>query len=133
MRNFDFLGDDGLVDALLVEIAGLLQTLITDGRPGSIDLTGLPLSPGCLDALRRRLGTGEVSAVLNAAGTSEISETAFPGVWWCRHADETGRVAALLIEVAFVPLILCADVEDMRSGHRRLLEAAGLRWRRKSA
>ncbi len=133
MRDFNFLADDGLVDALLVEIAGLLQTLIDDGIPGSIDLLGLPLSAACLASLEQRLGKGEVTAVLTAAGESDFYETGFPGVWWTNHTDETGRIAAMLIEVAFVPRILLAGVEDMQSGHSRLLEATNFSRQRKSA
>jgi hydrogenase-1 operon protein HyaF len=125
MRDFDFLADDGLVDALLAEIAGLLDDLINNGEAGSIDLLGLPLSASCLALLARRLGEGEITAVLTAAGKSELRETSFAGVWWSSHADETGRVAALLIEVAFVPPILLAGIEDMRSGQQRLRAAAG--------
>jgi hydrogenase-1 operon protein HyaF len=122
MKDFDFLGGDALVDALLMEVAGLLQTLLAHGRPGAIDLLGLPLSPACLAALELRLGQGEISATLSVSGVSEIRETSFPGVWWTRHADESGRVVALLIEVAEVPDILRANREDMRHGQKRLSE-----------
>ena len=94
MTDFNFLADDGLVDALIVEIAGLLRRLIEDGEEGSIDLLGLPLSPSCLAALERRLGQGEIEVQLDAAGRSKIRETGFPGVWWTTHADEAGRVIA---------------------------------------
>jgi hydrogenase-1 operon protein HyaF len=100
----------------------LLQTLLAHGRPGAIDLLGLPLSPACLAALELRLGQGEISATLSVSGVSEIRETSFPGVWWTRHADESGRVVALLIEVAEVPDILRANREDMRHGLKRLSE-----------
>jgi hydrogenase-1 operon protein HyaF len=121
MTDFAFLADDGLVDALIMEVAGLLQGLVEHGEAGIIDLLGLPLSPSCVAALEQRLGPGEITVQLDAAGRSEIRETGFPGVWWTRHADEAGRVIALLIEVAFVPAILRADVDDMTRGHQRLL------------
>jgi len=127
MKDFDFLGADGLVDALLMEVASLLQTLIAHQRPGSIDLLGLPLSPACLATLEARLGEGEIAATLQISGTSVIRETKFPGVWWTRHADETGRTVALLIEVAEVPEILRANRGDMALGLRRLSEAANFR------
>ena len=73
-------------------------------------------------ALELRLGQGEISATLSVSGVSEIRETSFPGVWWTRHADESGRVVALLIEVAEVPDILRANREDMRHGQKRLSE-----------
>jgi len=133
MRDFNFLADDILVDALLAEIAGLLQIFLDDGVSGSIDLLGLPLSASCLAALEQQLGKGEITAVLTAAGTSEFRETSFPGVWWSSHADETGRIVAMLIEVAAVPEILLAAQEDMRRGHKRLLEATLVNKYRKRA
>ncbi len=123
MTNFDFLADDALVDTLLMEAADLLQNLIVHQQPGRIDLLSLPLSPACLASLEARLGKGEVATTLHAAGESEIHETAFPGVWWTRHCDESGRAVALLIEVADVPDILRASPIDMAHGHRRLIAA----------
>jgi hydrogenase-1 operon protein HyaF len=122
MQNFNFLADDGLVDALLMEVADLLQALIAHRRSGAIDLLGLPLSASCLAALEQRLGKGEMTATLVASGTSEIRETNFPGVWWTSHADEAGRIVAMLIEVAEVPDILRASTPDIEHGRRRLLE-----------
>jgi hydrogenase-1 operon protein HyaF len=121
MKNFSFLDDDKMVDALLVEVAGLLLRLIEEGEEGAVDLLGLPLSPFCVAELERRLGRGEINAVLEAFGRSEVRETSFPGVWWMQHADESGRVIARLIEVAVVPNILRADVEDLSRGQKRLL------------
>ncbi len=126
MTDFSFLADDVLVDALIMEIAGLLGRLIEDGETGSIDLLGLPLSESCLAALDRRLGQGEVKVRLDAAGHSEIRETAFPGVWWTRHNDEGGRVVAMLVEVTFVPAIVRADIDDMRLAYRRLPECTSV-------
>ena len=119
MTDFNLPGDDGLVDALLVEVAGLLERLIAHGEEGAIDLLGLPLSPAALAMLDQRLGHGEVDVRINACGLSEIHETRFPGVWWTQHADEDGRVVARLIEVAFVPNILHADI--IKQAHRHFL------------
>ncbi len=120
MTDLATLADDGLVDALLMEIADLLGRLIDHGEAGTIDLRGLPLSPSCIANLEQRLGHGEITVQLEAAGRSEIRETGFAGVWWTRHSDEAGRVIALLIEVAMVPEILRADRDDMISGLQRL-------------
>jgi hydrogenase-1 operon protein HyaF len=127
MKDFDFLGDDRLVDALLMEVAVLLQNLVSHQRPGTIDLLGLPLSGACLAALEQCLGDGEISALLSVSGESQIRETSFPGVWWTRHTDETGRVIALMIEVAAVPEILRADPSDMEQGLRRIREVSNFR------
>lgn len=133
MRDFNFLADDTLVEALLAEISGLMENLVVRNIPGSIDLLGLPLSAACLALLEQKLGTGEISVTLTAAGKSEIHETSFSGVWWSSHADETGRVVAMLIDVAFLPEILKADIDDVRLSHRRLAQATGNRRSRVSA
>jgi hydrogenase-1 operon protein HyaF len=133
MRDFNFLADDTLVDALLAEIAGLMENLAARNISGSIDLLGLPLSAACLALLEQRLGTGEITATLTAAGSSEIRETSFSGVWWSSHSDETGRIVAMLIDVALVPELLKADIDDVRLSHRRLLEATGSTLSRVSA
>jgi len=120
VNGIDAFTDDGLVDTLLMEIAGLLGRLAECGEPGCIDLRGLPLSVSCLADLEKRLAVGEVTAVIEAAGRSDIHETGFPGVWWVRHADEAGRIIALRIEVALVPMILCADPNDIVPSRGRL-------------
>ncbi len=120
MTDFSFLADDGVADALIMEVGGLLRRLIEEGEPGSIDLLGLPLSPSCLSALDQCLGQGEVTVALGIAGRSTIRETGFPGVWWTTHADEAGRIVAMLIEVAIVPDIVRAEIGDIARGYRRL-------------
>ena len=120
MTDLDFLADDGLVDALLMEIQSLLRRLVEHGEEGAIDLRGLPLSPACIAALERQLGKGEVDVTLGIAGYTKIRETSFPGVWWTKHSDMQGDTVALLIEIATVPQILRADIEDIERGLERL-------------
>ena len=120
MTELSSFSDDGLVDALLMEVAGMLGRLIERGETATVDLRGLPLSPACITDLESRLGHGEISVQLDAAGRSDIHETGFPGVWWIRHSDEAGRLIALLIEVATVPEILRADPADMADSLQRL-------------
>lgn len=124
MTDVTLPADSELVDALLMEVAGLLRRLIEHGEEGSIDLLGLPLSSSCVASLDQRLGQGEVTILLMAGGQSDIRETSFPGVWWTKHADEAGRVVAMLIEVAIVPAILRADLDDMTRGYQRLQNRA---------
>ena len=123
MTDLSAFSDDGLVDALLMEVAGMLGRLIERGETATVDLRGLPLSPACIADLESRLGHGEISVQLDAAGRSDIHETGFSGVWWTRHADEAGRPIALLIEVTIVPDILRADPADMADSLQRLAGA----------
>ncbi len=120
MTDLASLADDGLVDALLMEVAAMLGRLVDKGETASIDLRGLPLSFSCIANLEQRLGRGEILVQLDAAGRSELRETAFPGVWWTQHCDEAGRVIAMLIEVNTIPDILRADPVDMADSLRRL-------------
>ena len=71
--------------------------------------------------LEDRLGYGEVNATLDVAGQTEIIETAYPGVWWVRHLDGRGRVAAEQIVVTRVPDILISPPEDIRAAAARLI------------
>jgi hypothetical protein len=64
------LADDSLVDALLMEVASLLDRLIRHGEPGCIDLRGMPLSASCLSGLEAKLGRGEITIQVAAAGLS---------------------------------------------------------------
>jgi len=121
-----------MVDALLMEIAGLLRELIAHDQPGRIDLLELPLSAACVAALGARLGQGEIVAAFSTPGSCQIRETAFPGVWWNSQADESGRLAMLFIEVAVVPRFLHANIENLRFGHQLLVDAASFNRRRKA-
>jgi len=113
----------GNVRALLHEIAGLLETWLSDGEASSIDLRSLPLTRGDYDELSVALGTGAVSANVEAIGVSEVRETRYPGVWRVTHHNEAGEVVADLIEVCEVPAILLAPEEDAGNGLIRLREA----------
>jgi hydrogenase-1 operon protein HyaF len=123
VKTLESRGHDGVVDALLVEVADLLARLIETHEEGAIDLLGLPLSPECVAELDRRLGVGEVEIKIDASGLSQIRETGFSGVWWTQHVDEAGRVIARLIEVAMAPRMVLADVEDIKRGRQKLLAA----------
>ncbi len=110
----------GLADAVLQEIAGLLERLIETGEEGAIDLRSLPMTDADRDELKVRLGTGEVCATLNVAGPSTIEEAAISGVWWVRHEGEGGRVASEQICVTRIPAILMTQPEDLAVGVARL-------------
>lgn len=112
----------GNVQALLAEIASLLQKLVDHGDTGVIDLKSLPFAPGEYERLREALGQGELTAQLEAIGSSEIVETRFPGVWWLTHCNIEGEIVADVIEVTFLPEILKSQPEDMRDGLAELRE-----------
>ena len=112
----------GLADAVLREIAELLDTLIETGETGIIDLHSLPMTDADRDMLKEGLGEGEVRVDLDVAGPSRIEETGTAGVWWVRHEGADGRIAAELIEVTRIPEILLSHPDDIKEGRTRLRE-----------
>lgn len=113
----------GLADAVMREIAVLLERLAETGESGAIDLRSLPMTEADRAQLKERLGTGEVSARLDVVGVSTVEETAYPGLWWIRHEGADGRVANEQIEATWVPAILAAHPDDVAEGRARLEEA----------
>lgn len=112
------------VNAILYELAGMLEVLIDKGRGNAIDLRGLPLAPGEYAQLRATLGAGEVSAEVNALGPTRIRETAIHGVWWVTHYNAQDQILAEFLEVTVVPQLLKTESDDIREGldllHERL-------------
>ncbi len=115
-------GLSGNADALLHEVAALLDDFINRGQTAAIDLRSLPLTPADYALLRDTLANGEVAAQLSITGDTRVHETRFPGVWWVTHYNESGDVVAELLEIAAVPEILKAQAEDIRAGLGRLRE-----------
>lgn len=111
----------GMAEAVLSEVASLLEAFARTGAQAAVDLTSIPLTRQDREELERRLGRGEVQASLDAAGRSEIWETAYAGVWWVRHFGEGERIATEALEIARVPAILMSHPEDMAAAAARLL------------
>ncbi len=112
---------NGVADAVLREVARLLGELARDPQcDEAIDLNSLPLVDGERECLRQRLGSGEVEAAFNLVGPTRITETAYAGVWWVRHADVDDRPVLEHIVVARVPSLLLAHPADIESAARRL-------------
>lgn len=110
----------GNAPILLREIAEHTRHLLATGKNAAIDLQALPLTPADRTWLRERLGKGEISVTLEADGQSSLEETACQGVWWVTHHNEKGVVVSEFIEVAFVPELVQAHPEDVRSGLEHL-------------
>ncbi len=111
---------EGMVHALAREALDALERYLATRENKMVDLHGLPLRPGDLDALREVLGTGEVRATLDAVGPSEIWETAISGVWWVRHQDEPGHVVAEYLEIGSIPSVLLSHPDDIREAANTL-------------
>ena len=110
----------GMAHSVLAEVAGMLESLATDGTTGSIDLRSLPLTEADRQQLEDLLGRGEVVAELELAGRSTVWETAYTGAWWIRHRGAEDRISSEEIAVCPVPEILQAHPEDIRAAARRI-------------
>jgi hydrogenase-1 operon protein HyaF len=106
----------GNVRPLLAEIAHALSQLVDNGKSSTIDLLSLPLSTDDLKELEKRLGAGEIQISMNALGPSHLRETGIAGVWLIEHFNADDEIVARMIEIAPVPAIVPADIEDMREG-----------------
>lgn len=110
----------GLAQAVLPEIAHLLDRLAKCGESAQIDLKSLPLNEGDRRALEQRLGRGEVIASVDVAGATEVWETSYSGVWWVRHLGVDGKVATEQISVSRIPDILITHCADIRGAAKRI-------------
>jgi hydrogenase-1 operon protein HyaF len=108
--------------AVLSELATLLDRLLDEQAPGTIDLRSLPMSPLDRAELLRVLGQGEVQATVNADGLSMLRETGVSGVWWVEHFDPRGGLIAELLEVTRVPQLLASASDEIAAGARALRE-----------
>jgi hydrogenase-1 operon protein HyaF len=109
-----------LVLAVLHELLTKLNDLAASGRTSTIDLRRLPLVRTDRERLRSLVGQGEVVAEIQALGPSKIVETRFPGAWWVDHKNPAGDTVGDLIEIAFVPQILCATQSDALTAAKAL-------------
>jgi len=110
----------GLADAVLAEIVIGLERLIAGEGGQQIDIRSLPLTEADRAALRARLGQGEVKAELTVDGPSQVEETGISGVWWITHRGRDGEIQAELIEISFIPDVLCSHKDDVSFGLKRV-------------
>jgi hydrogenase-1 operon protein HyaF len=108
---------------LLHEIRHALARLVEQGEPTVIDIQSLPMGPGDLTRLMDALGEGEVKAELEALGKTVIRESRYSGVWIIEHMNGSGGIASRFIEIAWVPSLLQAQVEDVQIGLSELADA----------
>lgn len=112
-----------LAEAIVTELASLLERFVSTGEPGAVDLRGLPMTDADTMRLEELLGRGEVRAEIDVAGRSEVWETAYAGVWWVRHRGADDRIAAEEIIVDRIPAILATHEDDARQASGRLRAA----------
>lgn len=110
----------GGVKAIGFEILTLLETLVSEGQSGAIDVRSLPMAPNEYEELLAMLGTGELDLNIDLNGPTRIRETAYPGVWWIQHMDGEDRVLSEYIEINRIPDFLCAQTDQIEDAVREL-------------
>ena len=109
------------IRAILHEIETMLESLLASNETGAIDIRSLPLLPGDYEALEAALGTGEIVAEFNGGfGSTIVTETETSGVWWIKHYNEEGDIAAEFIETTRIPEILLSQEADIRESLKEL-------------
>lgn len=108
------------VEPILHEVKYAIERLIETGEPSMIDLRAIPLAPGEDEQIRLQLGTGETVISIDALGPSTLTETAYPGVWWVEHRNNTDVLTGLYIEIAHVPAIVFPANQDLHDGLEQL-------------
>jgi len=120
IQNLDNPSQGGNGRALLHEIVGLLQHLLSEDEPSHIDLREMPLNQDDMALLIETLGEGGIFAELADFGVTRIRQTGIPGVWWVVHLDEEEQIIAEFIEINYCPEALITPVEDIRDGREAL-------------
>jgi len=108
------------VEPILHEVKHSLERLMSTGEPSMIDLRAIPLAPGEDEQIREQLGSGETVINIDALGPSTLTETAYPGVWWVEHRNNSDVLTGLYIEIAHVPAIVFPANEDLQEGLEQL-------------
>ncbi|MCB1772258.1 MAG: hydrogenase expression/formation protein [Gammaproteobacteria bacterium] len=108
---------------LLLQVEEALQHLVDNDESTTIDLGAMPFSAQDEADLRERLGRGEVTAEITAFGPTIVEETRYPGVWLVELKDTEGRRLTLHLEIAQVPAMLMAPVDDIRDGLAAMRDA----------
>lgn len=118
VEQFDY--ESGNFRSVLSEIKFALQQLLEQKKSHCIDFRAMPWSPGEEEKLEQYLGRGEISVQLNALGKSTFYETRYSGVWIVSHYNQDEELIGKLIEISYLPEMIFAQKEDIRSSLERI-------------
>ncbi len=110
----------GNLQSIVTEIYHALKKLLAKKNIHRIDLRAMPWTAGEEQQLEQILGVGEVKIEMNAMGKSIFQETSYSGVWWISHYNDEGDVISRLIEISYLPDMIFAQQEDIKSALERL-------------
>jgi hydrogenase-1 operon protein HyaF len=114
------------VPSLLTELADQ-RALWQPGRAAHVvNLTLLPLTPADIAHLDHQLGTGRVLLLSRGYGNCRITNCRVPHTWRVVYYNSQDQVILNAVEVAAIPEVACAAVEDLEDSAARLAEV--LEW-----
>lgn len=124
VRSPDGLSADGLLasPSLLAEVHNVLVSGQGDDATHSINLSLLPHTEEDLVFLDQQLGAGHVHILSRGYGNCRISSTTTRNVWWVRYFNSQDTLILNSIEVARIPEVAFAAVEDIHDSAQRLSE-----------
>ena len=115
---------DGLLAApsLLAELHNAVTSEKGDAAQHAINLSLLPHSEEDLVFLDEQLGKGVVHILSRGYGNCRISSTATRNIWWVRYYNSQDTLILNALEVADIPDVAFAAVEDVHDSEKRLAE-----------
>lgn len=93
-----------------------------------INLTLLPLSTADVEFMDAELGRGPIDILSRAYGNCQVISTKTPNIWWVRYYNSMGTLILNTLEVADVPPVVCAAVEDLADSAVRLADILTPYW-----
>jgi hydrogenase-1 operon protein HyaF len=119
---------EGLLAApsLLAELQNVVTSAPGDDAEYAINLSLLPHSEEDLAFLDQHLGQGEVHILSRGYGNCRISATATRNIWWVRYYNSQDTLILNSLEVARIPEVAFAAIEDIHDSERRLAEILGV-------
>ncbi|MBL8790279.1 MAG: hydrogenase expression/formation protein [Rhizobiales bacterium] len=124
VRSPDGLSAEGLLasPSLLAEVHNVLVGGKGDDATHSINLSLLPHTDEDLAFLDQQLGAGSVHILSRGYGNCRISSTTTRNVWWVRYFNSQDTLILNSLEVARIPEVAFAAVEDIHDSAQRLSE-----------
>lgn len=116
--------------AVLEELRDKARVWRTGDAPQVVNLTLLPLAPGDQAFLDAQLGAGRVVVLSRGYGNCRIVNTRLPRTWRVTYFNAADLVVLDTLEVATMPEVACAAVQDLEDSAERVREV--LAWVRES-
>ena len=107
---------------LLAELNAQITGCRHGAEPYVINLSLLPQTEEDLAFLMQRLGPGKVTMLSRGYGNCRISSTGSQNVWWVQYFNSEDTLILNTLEVADVPVVACAAIEDLNDSRQRLQE-----------